>query len=604
MREVLQSWKEIAVYLDRDVRTCRRWETQLGLPVHRLDGSPTARVFAYKDEIDGWRQAKVLEHDAAKPARAPSRLQLPSPRAFARRWYVTAAFTAVLAIAVLGWRAVTNGPPRFIPHGSRPALVVLPFINGTGDGGLDYLRESLPDHLIRALQRSADHLTVYSFDAVARALGKIGLEPGTPLTPDDLAALSAETGAGWFLCGTLSREGDGIRLEYEVRGARALEPLKTGRLPGTEADITILEDRVAADVRRAFSVPPSAGPEIFSACTVQATRLCEAARAIERKYSVSASPRDLETIIGLFSQACEADPGCALAFLGLGDAYQHRFVFEGRDPEALRLMAENYLRAYEMAPERAETNVGVAWVRFFDRDNDPAYAYFKKAMEIDPWSLHVLTEAGAFLRSMGLLERATEYFTRVLQAGGQTADIFMLRAYTYEQMGLYESALADLDKVIALEPDDFLARCHRARVLILMNRSDAAEIELVVAETLAPGDPYIGQVKALTAAARGDKEAALTALEGARVAAQPTRGTYYRSRVYSMLGLIDEALATIESAIERGFGDVYDYLYVFPFLNNTRDHFFDRLRGDPRFIEILRREARQHADNLEKYGGL
>jgi len=257
-----------------------------------------------------------------------------------------------------------------------------------------------------------------------------------------------------------------------------------------------------------------------------------------------------------------------------------------------------------MAPERAETNVGVAWIHFLDGDNDQAYAYFKKAMEIDPWSLHVLTETGAFLRSMGLLERAAEYFTRVLKAGGQTADIFMLRAYTYEQMGLYESALADFDKVIGLEPDDFLTRCHRARVLILMNRFDAAEIELVVAETLAPGDLFIGQVKALAAAARGDRKGALAALELARVAARPTRGTYYRSRVYSTLGMLDEAVATIESAIERGFGDVYDYLYFFPFLNNTRDHFYDKLRDDPRFVEILRREERKYAGNLEKYGGL
>jgi len=614
-RAVLQSWKEIAVYLDRDVRTCRRWETQLGLPVHRIDGSPAARVFAYKDEIDGWMQAKVHERDAGKPDGVPSTIlatgaraqigpRLPSPRAFVRRWYVTAAFTAVLAIGVLGWRAVTNGRPHFTPRGSSPALVVLPFVNGTGDQGLDYLRESLPDHLTRDLQRSADHLTVFSFDVVARALSKIGLEPGAPLTPDDLAALSAETGAGWFLSGTFSRAGNGIRVEYEVRGARALEPLKKGRLPGTEADITILEDRVADGVRRAFSVPPSAGPEIFSACTIQATRYCEAARAIERKYSVSTSPPDLEKIIGLFNQAREADPGCALAFLGLGDAYQHRFVFEDPDPEALRLMGENYLRAYEMAPERAETNVGVAWIHFFDRDNDQAYAYFKKAMEIDPWSLHVLTETGAFLRSMGLLERAAEYFTRVLQAGGRTADIFMLRAYTYEQMGLYESALADFDKVIGLEPDDFLTRCHRARVLLLMNRFDAAEIELVVAETLEPGDPFIGQVKALAAAARGDRKGALAALELARVAARPTRGTYYRSRVYSTLGMIDEAVATIESALERGFGDVYDYLYFFPFLNNRRDHFYDKLRDDPRFIEILRREELKYAGNLEKYGGL
>ena len=51
---LLTSWKEIAAYLDRDVRTCIRWEQRYGLPVHRLDRESKAKVFAYKDEVDGW----------------------------------------------------------------------------------------------------------------------------------------------------------------------------------------------------------------------------------------------------------------------------------------------------------------------------------------------------------------------------------------------------------------------------------------------------------------------------------------------------------------------------------------------------------------------
>src|SRR5512147_3048595 len=61
--QVLESWKEISSFLGRDVRTCMRWERDLGLPVHRLDGSPRARVFAFKDELDTWLNAKLHEHD-------------------------------------------------------------------------------------------------------------------------------------------------------------------------------------------------------------------------------------------------------------------------------------------------------------------------------------------------------------------------------------------------------------------------------------------------------------------------------------------------------------------------------------------------------------
>jgi len=55
-RERLDSWKEIASYLNRDVRTVQRWEETDGLPVHRRaegrqKGSP---VYAFTSEIDAW----------------------------------------------------------------------------------------------------------------------------------------------------------------------------------------------------------------------------------------------------------------------------------------------------------------------------------------------------------------------------------------------------------------------------------------------------------------------------------------------------------------------------------------------------------------------
>ena len=50
----LDSWKEIAGYLGRDVRTVMRWEGEKHLPVHRVPGGKRRAVFAYKDEIDVW----------------------------------------------------------------------------------------------------------------------------------------------------------------------------------------------------------------------------------------------------------------------------------------------------------------------------------------------------------------------------------------------------------------------------------------------------------------------------------------------------------------------------------------------------------------------
>src|SRR5262245_44100122 len=52
----LDSWKEVAAYLGRGVRTAHRWETDEGLPVHRHIHRAGSSVYAYKSEIDSWRQ--------------------------------------------------------------------------------------------------------------------------------------------------------------------------------------------------------------------------------------------------------------------------------------------------------------------------------------------------------------------------------------------------------------------------------------------------------------------------------------------------------------------------------------------------------------------
>ena len=61
--DILESWKEIADYLKKAERTCRRWEKEFDLPIHRMDGSPKARVFAYKHELDQWIQEMLHTAD-------------------------------------------------------------------------------------------------------------------------------------------------------------------------------------------------------------------------------------------------------------------------------------------------------------------------------------------------------------------------------------------------------------------------------------------------------------------------------------------------------------------------------------------------------------
>src|SRR5262245_38719494 len=71
----LDSWKEIAAYLRRSVRTVTRWERE-GLPVHRHLHSKTGTVYAYKSELDAWWNTRGSNLDAVSsstPSNAQSR---------------------------------------------------------------------------------------------------------------------------------------------------------------------------------------------------------------------------------------------------------------------------------------------------------------------------------------------------------------------------------------------------------------------------------------------------------------------------------------------------------------------------------------------------
>src|SRR6266511_4412737 len=54
----LESWKEIAAYLDRDVTTVQRWEKREGMPVHRHFHERSGSVHASKAELDVWVRAR------------------------------------------------------------------------------------------------------------------------------------------------------------------------------------------------------------------------------------------------------------------------------------------------------------------------------------------------------------------------------------------------------------------------------------------------------------------------------------------------------------------------------------------------------------------
>ena len=82
----LESWKEIAGYLRRDVTTVQRWEKREGMPVHRHQHDRLGSVYAFRSELDTWMAAR-------RPATRPEEVEPPPhcvPRAVRRRCFPSA----------------------------------------------------------------------------------------------------------------------------------------------------------------------------------------------------------------------------------------------------------------------------------------------------------------------------------------------------------------------------------------------------------------------------------------------------------------------------------------------------------------------------------
>jgi TolB-like protein len=67
----LDSWKEIANFLGREVRTVQLWEKREGLPVHRHFHSKQGSLFAFRSELDAWRRGVSRDSSATSIATVP-----------------------------------------------------------------------------------------------------------------------------------------------------------------------------------------------------------------------------------------------------------------------------------------------------------------------------------------------------------------------------------------------------------------------------------------------------------------------------------------------------------------------------------------------------
>jgi hypothetical protein len=122
----LESWKEIAAYLKRDVRTVQRWEKQESLPVYRHVHHKLGTVYAYAPELDAWwrngheRLETLMASAKSDSAEQPAISKDASDQQAEAAWHfsklISRRYASALAILV-----AAVGSVLFINH-SQPAI--------------------------------------------------------------------------------------------------------------------------------------------------------------------------------------------------------------------------------------------------------------------------------------------------------------------------------------------------------------------------------------------------------------------------------------------------------------------------------------------------
>jgi Tol biopolymer transport system component len=202
----LESWKEIAAYLRRDVTTVQRWERLEGLPVHRHLHDRQASVYAYVEELDEWRRTSRNGADGTGVLVAQTR------RVLRHRWGTLSGWAAAGAIAViwlLGRNTLSPASPKHLnilpsagerfslggitlsPNGSD--LVYAAEVDGKQRLFVRPLRKSTATELAgtegaRAPFFSPDGKWIGFFTATA--LNKIGLDGGAVVKISDVVGVT------------------------------------------------------------------------------------------------------------------------------------------------------------------------------------------------------------------------------------------------------------------------------------------------------------------------------------------------------------------------------------------------------------------------------
>ena len=330
--ERLDSWKQIADHLKRDVRTVQRWEKKEGLPVHRLVHGALGTVYAYKSELDAWwtrAERRVVEDDSAAAAAGvqPGVEEFEfDEQAFERQerasrrgvWFITKFVgTAILVLSLpLFWLARHRLSPSK-PASGLVRLMVLPLDNLSGDPSQNYFSQGMTEELCAQLAKfNPRQMAVIARNTAERYKDKPIDQIGRDLAVD------------YVIEGSVRREAQRVRVTVQLIDTKAQTHLWAKSYEEEMRDVLSLQRSVANEIADEVHVEltrgeaPTIGPAPTSGVNFKTEVNPEAYDLFLRgKYFWNLrEPGSVPKAIGFFQQTVQKDPKYAPAYAGLADA--------------------------------------------------------------------------------------------------------------------------------------------------------------------------------------------------------------------------------------------------------------------------------------------
>ena len=568
-RKVLESWKEIAAYLGRSIRTAQMWEKEENLPIHRHQHDKQGSVFAYRDEIDTWREAR-----STPGAPVPPHLVFPEPppaeatsASGSGRRPVRGFAGALVAVVVLATAGVLLLSKRdsTMEAAAIHSLAVLPFTNT--DPGTEHVSDGLTELLIDELAAIPD-LRVTARSSVFQYKGRF-------ITPQ---RAGTELDVGAVVMGEVRREGNRYGVRAELIDVRDGAQIWARRYEVDRAELPALQGWIFADLsarlREGAVVRVSSRHTTSAEAHEQYLLGLQAWR--QRIGGTRRRPEALHKAVAHFERAIELDPRFAAAYAGLANTYgvMVGWALIPSSDGTFRVLSAAQ-KALELDPRNAEAYTSIATTSFKSLwDFEGADRNFQRAIALNPSYATAHQWYGDYLQAMGRLDEARRELELAYRLDPLSIPITvnLCNAFYYERR--YREALQFARDVEARDPERTPFFCAGASLLALGDYEAFIEYR----ETH-------GEKPLATEVVEAYRRYGARAFYAAQLrSAPPPRATPMSdtsiARANAALGDPDEVFAHLEKAFERRASDVLAF-HLAPEL--------DSVRHDPRFRDLARR---------------